>query len=82
MYKPVIVGQAKMAKEFIEKYNAGLSIKQSDPQDFADKILKLKENPNLYGEIYENCKKVAKRKNWENTITPMLNSYKNMLYES
>lgn len=81
MYKPIVVGQAKMAKNFVEKNNIGLAIKQSDPQDFAKKILKLKENPNLYAKIQENCKKVAKQNSWENTIIPMLNRYKTLLYE-
>ncbi|MFO8146623.1 MAG: glycosyltransferase, partial [Gillisia sp.] len=82
MYKPMIVSHAKLVKEFVEKNNIGLSIKDLDPKDFADKVLKLKENSELYEKMSKNCKKVAAKKNWEKTVLVMLNSYKEMLYES
>jgi len=80
MHKPIIVGQAKMLKEFVSKNNIGFFIKESDSKDFADKVVKLKENPEMYKKMSRNCKVLAKEKNWEKTIIPMLNSYKKMLY--
>jgi glycosyltransferase involved in cell wall biosynthesis len=78
MNKPIIVGQAGMMKDFVEKHRIGLSIKESDPQDFAEKIRLLHSNPSLIAEFEENTKKIAMNYSWEETSKVFLKSYQSL----
>lgn len=77
MNKPLIVGQAKMMKNFIEENRIGLSIKESDPHDLAQKIELLHSSPSLMAEFTRNTKKIAARYSWEETSRSFIEYYQN-----
>lgn len=76
MHKPTIVGQARMMKDFVEKNKIGLSIKESDPSDLAEKLTHLYRNPTLLDEYIDNTKIIAHKYNWEVTSKSFLDHYK------
>jgi glycosyltransferase involved in cell wall biosynthesis len=75
MNKPVIVGQASLMKRFVEENKIGLSIKESDPRDLAEKIKLLYSSPSLIAEYADNERKIASRFSWEETSKPFIESY-------
>jgi len=60
--KPVIVNSAGWTKEMVEHYNCGLFVDPENPNDLADKILYLKNNPKAVAEMGENARKLAESK--------------------
>lgn len=78
MNKPIIVGQARMMKEFVEGNRVGVAINESDPGDLAEKIRLLHSNPSLREEFSANAALIAGRYSWEETSKPFLESYKNL----
>ncbi|MGE5406677.1 MAG: glycosyltransferase, partial [Methanosarcina sp.] len=79
MNKPIIVGQARMMREFVEGNRVGLSIKESDPADLAEKIKMLYTSASLRNEFIENAKKIAPKYSWEETSKPFIKSYKKLM---
>jgi glycosyltransferase involved in cell wall biosynthesis len=75
MQKPIIVGEARMMREFVEDNRIGLSIKESDPKDLAEKIKLLYLNPDLRKEFSENAGKIASKYTWEQTSKSLIESY-------
>lgn len=78
MNKPLIVGQARLMKEFVENNRIGLCIKDSDPNDLAEKIVQLYSSPSLVKEFITNTRKIASTISWEVTSRPFIHSYKNL----
>lgn len=78
MNKPLIVGQAKLMKEFVEKNKIGLVIKDSSPEDLAEKILKLYSSPALVTEFTDNTKKISAKYSWESTSLPFIELYQRL----
>lgn len=78
MNKPVIVGQARMMQKFVQENNIGLSIKESDPHDLAEKIHLLYSSPSLITEYANNTRRIASRYSWEETSKPLTEFYKNL----
>ncbi len=78
MNKPIIVGQAKMMKEFVEGNKIGLSIKDSDPADLAEKILLLYSSPSLIAEFTDNCRKISHKYCWEETSKQLIEYYQKL----
>lgn len=78
MNKPLIVGQARMMKEFVEDNQIGLSIADSDPKDLAEKIKLLHSSPDLILEFVSNTRKIAAAYSWEVTSRPFIESYKKL----
>jgi glycosyltransferase involved in cell wall biosynthesis len=78
MNKPIIVGQAKLMREFVENNYIGLVIKDSDPGDLAEKIIKLHSSPSLTAEFENNTKKIAEKYSWESTSRPFLEFYQKL----
>jgi glycosyltransferase involved in cell wall biosynthesis len=76
MNKPTIVGQPEMMKNLIENNNIGLSIKESDPSDLAEKLKLLWSDPGLIKLFEENTKLIAEKYYWELTSEPLLECYK------
>jgi glycosyltransferase involved in cell wall biosynthesis len=79
MNKPIIVGNARMMREFVEGNKVGLSIKESDPADLADKIRLLYNNPALREEFIANSRKIASKYSWEETSRTFIESYKKLI---
>ncbi len=75
MNKPTIVGQAEMMKDFIEKNNIGVSIKESDPADLAEKLKLLYSDQELLRLLEENTRMIAEKYYWEVTSGPLMDSY-------
>jgi len=78
MNKPVIVGQAEMMKNFVEKHKIGMSIRESDPVDLAEKIKLLYSSPSLITEFEENTKQIALKYSWEETSKTFLKFYQTL----
>jgi len=75
MHKPIIVGEARMMREFVENNRIGLSIKESDPKDLGKKIELLYSDPDLRKEFSENAGKIASKYTWEQTSKSLIESY-------
>ncbi|MCX6332926.1 MAG: glycosyltransferase family 4 protein [Bacteroidia bacterium] len=76
MNKPTIVGQAEMMKNFIETNRIGLSIRESDPADLAEKLKLLYSDPELVRSFENNTRLIAEKYYWEVTSIPFLEHYK------
>lgn len=80
MNKPIIVGESKFLKEYIENNNIGISIKDQDHLDFAKKVIYLYQNKNLIKEFSNNCQNLHNQIFWEDTVKDLISYYKNKLY--
>jgi len=60
--KPIIVNSDGWTKELVENYNCGFYVNPENVFDLADKILLLKENPELAAEMGFNARKLAEEK--------------------
>lgn len=78
MRKPIIVGQAEMMRKLVEDNRIGMSIKESDPHDLAEKIKLLYSTPSLIKEFSENAGRIASRYIWEETSRPFIEYYKKL----
>jgi len=76
---PVLVSDVKPAKRIIETTNAGLSYRNADPQDLAEKICKL-QNKMLRDELGKNgLTAIAENFNWGNDSRVLLDSIHGLL---
>lgn len=78
MNKPVIVGQARMMRQFVEENGIGLSIRESDPGDLADKISLMHSSPDMVAGFIENTRRIAPLYTWETTSKPFIDYYKTL----
>ncbi|MFA5327845.1 MAG: glycosyltransferase family 4 protein [Prolixibacteraceae bacterium] len=79
MGKPVIVGQAKMMKEFVETNEIGYVINESSVDEFTDTVLKFYRNKESEEKrILQNCRKIKTKYVWEGTVCKLLDNYKRM----
>ena len=76
MGKPVIVSQAKLMQEFIEKNEVGFAIE--NPKDLSEKIRKLHTNKNMYNKISKRATEIMEGFYWEETIKPFIHQYKTL----
>jgi glycosyltransferase involved in cell wall biosynthesis len=76
MNKPTITGQASMMKNFVEKNKIGVSIKESDPVDLAEKLKHLYSDPEQVSLFVNNTKLISERYFWEVTSESFLGYYK------
>jgi phosphatidylinositol alpha-1,6-mannosyltransferase len=75
--KPVIVGQAKMMKEFVESHGIGYAIDETSTEDFAQTVLKYYRSKGLEDKrIQENCEQIKGNFLWEKSVQPLLMKYK------
>lgn len=75
MQLPMIVGQAKMMKDFVEKHKLGLVVDETDTNDFIEKVLKLYNDVTFVEECKKNAKAIAEKFVWEETIKPLIDKY-------
>lgn len=59
--KPIIVNSAGWTKEMVEEHNCGYYVNPNKPQELADKIIHLKENPETVEKMGENSRILAER---------------------
>ncbi|HKJ42015.1 MAG TPA: glycosyltransferase family 4 protein [Sunxiuqinia sp.] len=80
--KPVLVGQARMMKEFVEKYQIGFVIDEKSPKDFAEKVLNYYKNYKSESKrIQQNCELIKDQFVWEGTVRGVIEQYKSLLVE-
>ncbi len=60
MQKPILLGVEGEAKRVVTTYNAGLAYKPENKIDFLHKLLRLKEDKELYKRLQLGCIKLAK----------------------
>jgi len=77
--RPTISNPVGDIKKLFETYNIGL-LANWDPDDFADKIIYLIENPSIANQLGENARQVAvHRYNWSILINRLEEFYYNIL---
>ena len=74
--KPVLVSDAEPLKRIVEETGCGMVFKSNDPKSFAEQIVKLKNDPEHYGENGRNA--VLRKYNWQNESKNLLELYKNL----
>ena len=57
--KPIIVNSAGWTKELVEKENCGCYVNPNEPQDFVDKIMKMKDNEELLSIWGKNARRLS-----------------------
>ncbi|WNI36503.1 glycosyltransferase family 4 protein [Chryseobacterium sp. SG20098] len=57
--KPIIVNSAGWTKDIAEKYHCGFYVNPNRPEELAQKVLYLKDNPELVTEMGQNARKLA-----------------------
>ncbi|MDM7919198.1 MAG: glycosyltransferase, partial [Methanosarcina sp.] len=75
MHKPMIVGQPELMKNLVESNRIGLSIRESDPRDLAEKLKMLRSSPELLKSFEKNASLIAGNYYWEVTSAPLSDQY-------
>ncbi|MFH6604947.1 glycosyltransferase family 4 protein [Maribacter algicola] len=60
--KPIIVNSPGWTKDLVEKYECGIFVEPENPKNLADKILFLKNNPELVKKMGKNARLLAETK--------------------
>ncbi|MDP3314215.1 glycosyltransferase family 4 protein [Lutibacter sp.] len=77
--KPVLVSNAIAQKNLIEKTKAGLVHLEQNPDDFANKIIELYNNPKLQNKLGKNGKAFIENEfHWEKTSEKLIDLYANL----
>ena len=77
--KPVLVSDAIAQMKLIKRIDSGLIHREKDPQNLAEKILHLYENPDLCFELGTNGKRFIENEfHWEKTSKKLINLYANL----
>jgi glycosyltransferase involved in cell wall biosynthesis len=75
--KPVIVGQAKMMKEFVESRGIGYVVDETSPEGFAQTVLEYYRNKEQEDRrITANCIQAKENFIWEKSVQRLLDKYK------
>lgn len=59
MEKPILLGVDGEARNLVESYSAGLFFEPENESDFISKLLKLRDDNNLYNDLKQGCRKLA-----------------------
>lgn len=79
---PVICSDFKLWKKIVEGNNVGICIRHDDEQALKDAIMKLVNDPELYKQMCENGKRLAREKyNWASQEKKLFAVYKKVLGE-
>lgn len=73
---PVIVSNAEMMKEFVEKNEVGFAI--ANATELSEKILKLYSDDKLYKTLRNNGQSIANKYSWDLTVGDMIKAYKQL----
>ena len=74
MRKPIIVSDAKMMKEYVEKNNLGIAIEAGNSREFADAVITISKKIKSYSNGVEKNEYY-----WEFTVRPLTDAYSNLL---
>jgi glycosyltransferase involved in cell wall biosynthesis len=72
--KPILTGKAEMMKQFVARYNLGMSVDEKDPQKIAEIILTMRKRLDTF-----TFNVPAEEMFWEYTSLPLVSSYKRLL---
>jgi len=72
--KPILTGRAEMMRQFVERYNLGMSADEKDPQNIAETILSMRERLDTF-----TFNVPAEEMFWEYTSLPLVSLYKQLL---
>lgn len=76
--KPIIVSDCISQQNLVNKYHCGLIFKDRDEKDFADKVIDLAKNKELYKTLSTNAEATIKNNmNWEITSKSLKKIYEN-----
>jgi glycosyltransferase involved in cell wall biosynthesis len=75
MGKPVIVTDARMQEEFVRDNKIGFVIRDGDSGEFAERVLEIYKNKDLYTELCENALRTSDLYTWESTVKPLVHFY-------
>jgi glycosyltransferase involved in cell wall biosynthesis len=77
--KPVIVGQARMMKDFVEKHGIGYVIDEKKPEEFAQAVIDYYQNYATESErIRDNCFKIRNAYRWEDQFEGVMERYERL----
>lgn len=74
---PIVCTKGDYFGDLLEARNIGLSVDYQDENQFAEKILKLIEDKQMYAACKENIKQVAEQLKWKNVTKPLVEYCKN-----
>jgi phosphatidylinositol alpha-1,6-mannosyltransferase len=72
--KPILTGKAEMMKQFVARYNLGMSVDEKDPQKIAEIILTMRKRLDTF-----TFNVPAEEMFWEYTSLPLVSSYNRLL---
>ncbi len=78
MGKPVIVSEARMMKEFVERNGIGFSVCHGNKKEFCETVKKLYANREISEKIRNHAIQITSRFTWESTSTDFIRFYKKM----
>ncbi len=79
MERPVIVGQAKLMKDFVINNGIGYAIDETSTKEFVETVLEFHRNKTDEEErIRQNCRKIKAGYLWEETVQELLYEYRKL----
>jgi len=78
MGKPVIVSEARLMKEFVEKNQIGYSVPFGNVQELCSVVRTIYGNPGISESIRQKGFNVVKLNSWELSSLPFIKKYKNL----
>lgn len=76
---PVIMSDIPEHRYLNKKFHFGIIILENTPQEFANAVLKLYQDKELYKILAENAKVMSQQLNWENEFHKLMNAEQTML---
>ncbi len=74
--RPVLASDAKPLKRILQETKAGMFFKSNDPEDFARKVVEMKNSQTDFGE--QGRKMVEEKYNWQNDAKVLIEIYKDL----
>src|SRR5450830_385886 len=69
---PMISTEGDFFSDLIREKTLGIVVKEKDPEDIANAIIRLAENKEFYNKCVSNLKEIAKDYTWEKVCAPVL----------
>ncbi|MCX6346788.1 MAG: glycosyltransferase family 4 protein, partial [Actinobacteria bacterium] len=69
---PMISTEGDFFSDLIREKTLGIVVKEKDPEDIANAIIRLAENKEFYNKCVNNLKEIAKDYTWEKVCAPVL----------
>ena len=69
---PIISTEGDFFSDLIREKTLGIVVKEKDPEDIANAIIRLAENKEFYNKCVSNLKEIAKDYTWEKVCAPVL----------